>query len=351
MGEGLQSPDGDCAKIDVFSYMKQLSKEQDAHTLAGLEVVKPYRDVYSYTSHLPGLRNYSGEGDGIPKARNALASLVFDSLSGEDRSKLFPILSFLELSTASSYVLDDVIDDQVERNKDAATWVKFGRNKAIIGGSLQAFAALRELEKAGLDATRQNRLHSLGVNMWLRLWIGEGFNEEMKQGTTKDEYVERCYDVCGVMFETAARMAALGANASDEAVETYGRIGRNYGLAVMFRNDLIDLLPKFQGRSKALTKKPYEDVTKGIYTYPLLHVIERCTSEEKNTVEDVMCGKADVSPLHGLLEKYGATQAMLDLITEYKGKTLADVEKLPDSNPKKLLVSLANGLENLRSVV
>jgi octaprenyl-diphosphate synthase len=335
--------------MNIHNHMKQISRETDKYVLESLDsLIAEGKDIYEYTSHLPKLRNLLNGDIAIPKARNTLARLIFESLSSENPEKINPILTFIELSTISTYVLDDVLDNQIERQRNPATWKKYGSNKGIIAGGIQTFLSLKELKKITIPETDKIKIYELANDMWLKLWIGEGFNEEMKQETTISEYIQRCYDVCGVMYDAASQMVAITAKATPEQIQTASNIGKNYGIATMIRNDLVDLLVDFNKHSSALSKKPYEDVKKGICTHPILNALGKCTLEERATIDKILGTQSDISPLQEILKRYQSVEATLDVISDYKQKTQNEIRKLPETNAKKLLMKFSDMLENLR---
>ncbi|MEK6952615.1 MAG: polyprenyl synthetase family protein, partial [Nanoarchaeota archaeon] len=277
----------------------------------------------------------------------------YESLTDKDWRKIIPALSFIELSTVATYVLDDIIDNQPERQRNEATWKKYGINKGIIAGSLQTFLSLDSLNNLDINDSNKVRVLNLANNMWLKLWTGEGFNEEMKENTSFEEYINRSYNIAGIMFGTIAQITAICANASDEYLQIASNIGRNYGNASMARNDLIDLLPKFGESSKALSKKPHEDIEKGIWTYPVIHLMQNADEEDKKLVMALLGNKSDNSTyylMESMLNKYGSINATLNLITEYKDRANSEIMKLPESKNRELLFELTGLLENLRGV-
>ena len=340
-------------KNEIIEYMKETSRKSDDCTLSLVDSLKEEgKEIHTYTNHLPHLRNRLVNGNmAIPKSRNALGRLVFESFSEEDWTTISPILSFIELSTVATYVLDDIIDHQPTRQGEEATWKKYGVNQGIIAGGLQTFLAYQALDKLKTSDKNLLRIQQLANRMWLRLWIGEGFNEEMREGTTIEEYTKRSYDICGVMFGTIAQSVAVHAGASEPQIQLASEIGINYGLATMIRNDLVDLLPKVQKHSKALTKEPYEDVNKGIWTYPIIYAAQHGKDEERRIIRETLgnsCSPEQYAQFQRVLSETGAIKATLDLITSYKEKTNQKIKELPEKPSKKLLFELTEALENLR---
>ncbi len=340
---------------EIMKYMKETSRESDNYTLDLLDGLKSEgRDIYEYAIHLPYLRNRLKNGNkAIPKARNALGRLIYESLTDKDWREIIPALSFIELSTVATYVLDDIIDNQPERQRDEATWKKYGINKGIIAGSLQTFLSIDTLSNLDVNDSNKIKILNLANNMWLKLWIGEGFNEEMKENTTFGGYINRSYNIAGVMFDTISQVSAICAIGNESEIEIASNAGKNYGIAQMIRNDLIDLLPNFGESSGALSKKPHEDIEKGIWTFPIIHLMQNADEGDKRLVMALMGNKSDnntYSLMESMLNKYNSINATLDLITEYKKRANLEIIKLPESKSRELLLELIGLLENLRGI-
>lgn len=343
---------------ELFDYMRKVSRQTDKYTIEIINNLKSEsRDIFEYSSHLPFLRNSSNQNNLIPKTRNTLASLIYQLFANEndaDIKKIIPILSFIELSTCATYVLDDIIDKQTQRHTDKSTWSKYGISKGIIAGGIQTFIGFKALNYLEVDNEKKIKIYTLANDMWLKLWTGEGANEEMKEKTTLEEYINRCYNICGVMFEVAAKISAMIANANDSMIMSASDMGKNYGTAVMIRNDLTDVIRHFSKHSKALSKDPLEDFNKGVWTYPLRYAIEHSSPVDKKFLEERI-GKTigntlkDVDKICKIVQTSGAIDATLNLIEEYKMLSQKSISLFPDSKYTRLLMALTNSLDNLKT--
>jgi geranylgeranyl pyrophosphate synthase len=332
--------------------MKETAKDIDDYTTQKLQELKDEDEkLYQIVAHLVILRKNK------PKLRATLGRLIYEYLGGKDWHDILPILSFIELSTISTYVLDDVIDNQPEREGKEATWKKFGLNYGIIAGSLQTFLSIKMLSDLRLEDSLKLKILELANQMWDILWKGEGKNEHMKDDTTYERYIERCYEICGVMFETVAKMSALAYNPKMVDIEKMGKIGRLFGIAVMIRNDLTVFLPEemMRKKSKALSRISFEDVRKGIWTYPIICGMKKADKSEKVQIKNLL-GKNEASEkellnLTKLLIRLGCIDETLDQISLYKRNGLEHVKKLTECNPKTYLIELFELLENTRNYV
>jgi len=260
-------------------------------------------------------------------------------------------LKFIELSTCATYVQDDIIDDQPNREGDESTWKRFGVNKAIIAGGLQTFLGFEALKCLEISNDTKVKIYEIANTMWQKLWVGEGFNEEMREGTTLNEYLNRCNNICGVMFDSVAHMSAIVANANNERVKLARDIGRNYGIAVMIRNDLSDWISDISEHSRALSKKPFEDLRKEIWTYPVIYAMEKGDDASKKFLSNAMqknLNQKDLEKITHIMHECGAFNATLDIITKYKVKAQSSIKSFPESLAKERLYLFTELLENLR---
>lgn len=311
----------------VHKYMRETAGLTDEYTSTRLALLKPIPEVYQPCSYLPNLRA------GQSKQRSSLGRLMYELLGGQNQEELIPVLAFIELSTDATYVLDDLIDDQPMRNGADATHEKFGINDAIIAGNLQTFVSLQMLRQIELTDTR-DQFMGWALDMWETLWRGEGRNEHMGSVTTLDDYLERSYEICGTMYETATKMCALMAlrDIDHELVDWAGNFGKVFGTAVMVRNDLTSFLPEriMSQRSSALSRKSFEDIRRGIWTHPVLMVMCEGKEAHKQHVQDVFATAADASDddleiFSRWLYSQGYIEKTLTLVTELKKRCITSL--------------------------
>jgi len=184
-------------------------------------------------------------------------------------------MATMELSAMATYVLDDVIDGDVQTMREGtnATHIVFGTNAALIAGSRQMTLSLRLLQKMSLDdANLDLEITREFINMWDTMWEGEGLNENVSIYASDEVYFERCDKVCAVMYEVMARLAAIIGDATPEQIVTCGQLGYLFGMVAMIGNDLMCYLPPEQLAmvTKAQNRVPYEDIKRGIPTYPAI---------------------------------------------------------------------------------
>jgi len=301
--------------------------------------------------YLPTLRANRG------KQRSALGMLVWMTLSdyrgGPIPTSLLWVLAFIELSAEATYVLDDIIDNQPRREGVKATHVQFGVNDAWMAGSRQWTLSLLILEQIDLPEAQKYELLSLANHMWDIMWEGEARNEHMRLNSTTNYYLERCYQVCAIMYEAVAHMAAIVAGADDAMIKKAQSVGRHFGMSAMIGNDLLGGFHSgLGGISRAQNRQSYEDIRKGIATYPTLTAYASATPEQRAQLESTL-GNPDVTEeqLDGfvqLVADLGGISKTLDLNSHYATKFQEEITRLPDCQARAGLVAIGNNLEHVR---
>jgi len=348
----------------IYKYMKETAKVVDKVSADGFNYLKNSdinwrkhkTKLYSSVSHLVLLRK--GE-----KARQTLVRLAFEAVSTKDWKKdhIVPsIASSIEILSTSTYVIDDILDHQPERYGNASTWKMFGINLGILAGYLQDNIAREVLRKGieSLDDKIKVKILDLYADIIRQVNEGQVLNEFMKEETIVDEYLDRTYKACGTHFENPAVMAGLAGNATEKELKLLKEIGRNIGIAYWIRNDLFNYIPQeiiIKRNSKALRRTSYEDLKKGIWTYPIIWLMDHGIKEDKDKIKN-MLGKEKITSkmlieATKILIKSGAAMATIEFMNKYRKEARKNIKKLKESRAKRLLFIYDNMFDNAQEYV
>lgn len=344
--------------------MDETAEVVDKVTLDSLEYLKEIDSrwknlntkLYEIVSHLPLLRKGK-------KARQTLVRLAFESVSNKDWKKdnIVPsIASALETLATSTYVIDDILDNQPERNAEDSTWKKYGLNLGILAGYLQDNISQRILRKGiePLEDKVKIKLLDLYAETIREINEAQVLNEFMKKGTTIEQYLERTYKATGIHFENPALMSAIIGNASDKELEILRKIGKNIGIAYFVRNDLFNYIPQeviMARNSKALKRTSYEDLKKGLWTYPIIWLMNNGSTRDKEKIQSRLgkrgLNNEELIDTTNILIESGAASATIGFIDNYRKKVREQIKKLKESRAKKLLFTYDNMFDNAKEYV
>jgi geranylgeranyl pyrophosphate synthase len=346
------------SKAQLFEMMKQTAVVVDAFMLDTLsEVSRDPLVPAEAILHLPKIRSARHGNDAHPKLRATFMRLIFEVLSRDDWKKVVPLAAVGELLAISSYVIDDFLDHQESRNGEPATWLMYGPADAIMAAQVQREVAERILLRLDTPTQIMIQLVSVLNNIFYEGYVGQLIDSRLKEPCAMGHYIRRCEEIAGHFHGGLAKMAAVFAKASEERIETIGRLGFYHGIALQIRNDLVDYIPssilKAVG-ARALERTPFEDFRNGKWTMLLLHACENASNADQERLQSWI-GKTlsedIVINLTKILMHTGAYEATLQQITAYKEKAQQFLIELPSSSARNALGTLLETVENGRLYV
>ena len=340
--------------------MKETAGAVDAFVLDELSTISrdPLVPVEAIL-HLPKIRARPSGHQARPKLRASFMRLVFELLSDKPWQTIVPMAAAGELLAISSYVMDDILDNQEVRHGELATWVVHGRADAIMSAQIHREVAERILLRLNIPESQIVRLVAELNDIFYRGYLGQYIDSRMKAFCPMADYIKRCEHIAGHFHGGLARMIAIFAGASEDVIERLGQLGFWQGIALQIRNDLVDYLPASilaAAGAQALERAPFEDFHNGKWTMPLLYAYEHADSLERETLASlVVPGRAfsddTAKTLTHILLKTGAYQLTLHEITAYKRKAKQVLLEFAESPTREALATLLETVENGRSYV
>jgi geranylgeranyl pyrophosphate synthase len=338
--------------------MKEIAAAVDAFVLNELSTNCRDSGPIEAILHLPRIRAQPYRDQARPKLRATFTTLIFQMLSDKDWRTVVPLAAAGELLAVSSYVIDDLLDNQKMRNGEPATWVVYGQGDAIIAAQVQREVAERILLKLDIPAPRIVRVVAVLNEIFFQGYLGQLLDSRMKILRPMSDYIKRCEHIAGHFHGGLARMAATFAGASEEKAEQLGRLGFWQGIALQIRNDLVDYLPASivaAAGARALERIPFEDFRNGKWTLPLLCAHEHADNADRQALARLMSDRPfsdeGMERLIHVLIKTGAYAATLQEITAYKKKAEQLLLGFPESPTRKTMAALLETVENGRSYV
>ena len=317
-------------------------------------------DVYGAVAHLPLVR--LGKKMDAPMLRPLLVRLGYEVCGGTDYLGIVPLCAAVELLNISTYVIDDIFDECDYRQKKETVHRIYGSNRAFIAGML-----LRELgEKALCDV--ENAVGGEDFAKIVRLFndthktIYEGQFHDLDLNTFRDvgegEYFTRTYEITGVFIENCILLGAHAAGADEAMLKALSEYGRNYGIAIQLRNDLLDFIPpqpevaeKDIAESSGIKGESHVDFRQGKKTLPLIHFLERASSEQqailKSFVGRKKLAREEALEVNRLLESTGSFEYAKQKVREYAARALESLDAFDENTAKSALAELAVITDNV----
>ncbi|HID71985.1 MAG TPA: polyprenyl synthetase family protein, partial [Thermoplasmata archaeon] len=157
-----------------------------------------------------------------------------------------------------------------------------------------------------------------------------------------EDYLKMIEKKTALLFQIAAKGGALIAGASQEDVKNMKEFGRLSGIAFQICDDLLDIV----GVEKEIGKPKWSDIRKGKKTLMVIHALQHASDEEKKILKKAL-GKRNASDEEveasvSVMEKLGSISNARKLAKEYRDKAKKCLEKIPDSEYRRLLFDLTD---------
>jgi len=202
---------------------------------------------------------------GGKRIRPLLANLT--AKFGEyDREKMIKIGAGLELLHMATLVHDDIIDESEIRRGEETIQKKYGQDRAVFVGDF-LYSSSYEIFARELSRPALSRLTHVVK------YICQG---EVRQHQNRFEYDLNLRDYLRRVRRKTALFFSLstylGAHESslNQGLNYFYKLGLEIGMAFQIQDDILD----FSGSEEILGKKICQDINSGIYTLPLIYLLQ-----------------------------------------------------------------------------
>ena len=290
------------------------------------------RDTVSNVRVITDIGEYLRAGGG-KRIRPALL-LLSSKLFGNGNRGAIQLGAVVEIIHTATLVHDDIIDEAHTRRGRAAANTQWGNSKCVLAGDwlyMQAFKI----------AVQQRNFRVLDVLIDLTQMMVEGEllqMEKLGRLISLDEHFDLIYRKTACLFSICMRLGAILGGADSEQQERLALYGRSVGMAFQIVDDVLDLTA-----SEDILGKPVgSDLREGKVTMALIHALERCTPEERQSIQTVLDERAFLSVTHqqilDLLNRYGSLDAALARASQFAQDARQAICSFPDSEIKRALL-------------
>ena len=269
--------------------------------------------------------------------------------SGSDKALLNPeraqmMAAVVEFIHTATLLHDDVVDESALRRGQATANVLFGNAASVLVGDFLYSRAFQMMVEVGSSEVMAVMAESTNV-------ISEGEVLQLMNCHDPDVTEERYLTVIryktAKLFEAAAKVPAVLANADPALVEDCAAFGRHLGTAFQLIDDALD----YDGNEQEIGKCVGDDLREGKPTLPLITVMARGTEQEKQMVRAAIehPDQADFEQVVRAIQRTGALAATLDSAHRECGLARAALSRLAASEYKTGLLQLLDQLAQRRA--
>ncbi|XDD49747.1 polyprenyl synthetase family protein [Leptospira sp. WS92.C1] len=307
------------ASILKDSLIRKFDKKLDAIIREDLKILA---EIKSYTIRSGGKRIR-------PILHYCLCQLL-----GYDGKSWLDVGAIAELIHAASLLHDDVVDEAPTRRGQQSVGAKFGNKTAILTGDYLLACGIDHLNGLGYPA-----LMDLFTQVIKDLSVSELIQMEWEKNPkiTLEIYNRVVYGKTASLFGAVSSAAGVLSEISEKEKKKLGQFGIDLGSFFQKKDDAIDY---FSPASKS-GKVPLKDFYNGLYTYPVLLLLEKADKNDKKLIHSLFAkterSQGDGVVILSLLSRYQIREQM-----DLEFKTITDglikfLNGFPDSGIRNLL--------------
>jgi len=295
------------------------------------------KQVEAFDPDLARYADYALNGQG-KHLRAALVALTAKAL-GKFNDAHVTAAVIIEMVHLATLVHDDVIDEADLRRGQPTLAANWSNEIAVLFGDCLFAHALKLA--ASFPTPEVCRAVAMATNT---VCSGEILQIQHRRDFhfTREKYFKVVEMKTGELFALSCELSASLSGMPADLRTMLGRFGLAFGTAYQVYDDCVDMF----GSEAVAGKSLGTDLAKGKLTLPLLLLWERADAADRARLRDLIEGweAGSMKRLEGLLAKYEAFGASLEIIQEYLEKARHSLLALPTSNGRLGLVGLTEYL-------
>lgn len=290
------------------------------------------RDTVSNVKVITEIGEYLRAGGG-KRLRPALL-LLSAKLFGRNGRSSVRLGAVVEIIHTATLVHDDIIDEAQTRRGRPAANTQWGNSKCVLAGDwlyMQSFKiAVQERNFRILDAL---------IDLTQMMVEGELLQmEKLGRCISLEEHFDLIHRKTACLFSVCMKLGAILGGATPEEEQRLTEYGRNLGMAFQIVDDVLDVTAS----EDVLGKPVGSDLREGKCTMAIIHALERCTPEERASIQTVLDERAFRSVSHAeileILNRYGSVDAALARAAEFASTACDLLDTFADSDIKRALL-------------
>jgi len=316
--------------------------------------------VYSYV-------NRAGK-----RLRPAVLLLSCGAVGGEEKEAI-PAAAAVEMFHTWSLVHDDLIDNDDKRRGGYTVHAQlsmiareqmnysreqsrdYGRDIAILTGDVQQGWAVSLLCDCSLKGAVRPEvtlalIRILESNVLNTLVSGETLDIQFAgqpiESFTPEQILDMLWRKTGALYEYSAKAGAMigldTTDAGDEKVRGLSNFTGKCGTAFQLQDDILGVV----GDEKQLGKPVGSDIREGKRTTVIYHAFKNASSQQKAKIKSIVgrpgAAADEIAEVTRLLVELGGVGETKKMAEDILAEAVKELDVLPDSNYKQLLLSWAD---------
>ncbi len=271
-----------------------------------------------------------------------LLTLLCGRLVGyKDGNLLHKMAAMIEYIHTATLLHDDVVDESGLRRGRKTSNAVFGNAASVLVGDFIYTRAFQMMMKS-------NSIKLLSIMADSTNQISEGEVLQLlnigRYDLTEEEYFAVIKYKTAVLFEAAARVAAVVTNVDTHTEDLLANYAINLGTAFQIVDDILD----YTGDSDNMGKSIGDDLHEGKITLPLIYLLKHGTTQEIETITNAIKNPktTDIEPIVAIIKKSSAIEYCSKLAIHYSEKAILQLSTFAESEYKNAMVELAYAAVN-----
>ena len=246
------------------------------------------------------------------------------------------LAAIVELIHTATLLHDDVVDgSELRRGRRTANDL-FGNEAAVLVGDFLYSRAFQMMVAAGNPEVMRIMAHTTNE-------IAEGEVLQLLNrhdpDTTEATYLEVVRRKTAKLFEAAAQLGAVCANARSDQTEAVARYGRHLGTAYQLIDDVLD----YRGLAGEIGKNVGDDLAEGKPTLPLIHAMREGTQRDARVLHEAIetSGLDAIEAVIAAVESAGSIEYTEQLAANEVNLAGEALDAIPTSSYRDALAGLA----------
>ncbi|MBM4463130.1 MAG: polyprenyl synthetase family protein [Chloroflexi bacterium] len=245
---------------------------------------------------------------------------------------LLPTAAGTELLHTATLVHDDTVDaSDLRRGKLSVNQLWGNANAVLLGDYLFAASARMTAETGNI------RVIKLFAQTLMNICTGEILESLNPFNRSRERYFQAIGNKTASLLSAATESGAVLSNAPEWAVQSLKEYGYGLGIAFQIVDDILD----FTGKRETLGKPVASDLARGVFTLPVILILERGDSD---AVKDVLKEDPERGSqlLTEMVRNSSAIEESYRIAQDFCSRACSALEQLPRNSAHDCLTALAD---------
>lgn len=266
------------------------------------------------------------------------AFLIIAARFGEfKKENIYPVAAVLEMLHMATLVHDDIVDDSKLRRGTETIQSKHGKDYAVYIGDFLFCKCFKILAE---HSTLKNI--KTDSNVMSRICMGEieQFSSKYNKQVSVRKYLKRISSKTAELFALSFYSGAMASECNPKLSRKLSNIGHNIGMAFQIIDDILD----YTGDESVVGKTIGNDIKQGIYTLPLLYVLEKKNRNLSSMLDKESLDEKDIREIADIVKNCGGIEKSRALAERYTNRAFDLINTLPDGENKNILLKTTEKL-------